>query len=64
MSAIRGAMNNLGYEEEFTEDKINVAELQSILYEIFQNEFDRGNDVVVNDAVELTLNWLLNVYDQ
>ncbi|XP_046843676.1 dystrophin-like isoform X2 [Xenia sp. Carnegie-2017] len=64
LSAIRGAMNNLGYEEEFTEDKINVAELQSILYEIFQNEFDRGNDVVVNDAVELTLNWLLSVYDQ
>ena len=63
LSTIRAAFNDLGYQESFTENEINVQQLEEILTEIFTREHNRGGDVNVTSGVELTLNWLLNVYN-
>ena len=63
LTTIRAAFNDLGYQESFTENEINVQQLEEILTEIFTREHSRGGDVNVTSGVELTLNWLLNVYN-
>ena len=64
LPTIRAAFNDLGYEERFTENKLDIRQLEEILTEIFTRERDKGGDVNVTSGVELTLNWVLNVYDQ
>ena len=64
LPTIRAAFNDLGYPESFTENEIDVQQLEEILTEIYTREHDKGGDVNVASGVELTLNWLLNVYDQ
>ncbi|XP_028404706.1 dystrophin-like isoform X2 [Dendronephthya gigantea] len=61
---IRAVFNDLGYAEGFTENKINVQQLEEVLREMFTREREKGGDVNVANGVELTLNWLLNTYDQ
>jgi hypothetical protein len=63
LPTIRAAFNDFGYPESFTENEINVQQLEEILTEIFTREHERGGDVNATCAVQLTLNWLLNVYD-
>ena len=64
LPTIRAVFNDLGYAESFTENKISVQQLEEILVQIFTREHDRGEDINVISGVDLTLNWLLNVYDQ
>lgn len=64
LPTIRAAFEDLGYPESFTENEIDVRQLEEILTEIFTRESDKGVDVNVTSGVELTLNWLLNVYDE
>ena len=64
LNTIRTGFNDLGYSERFSDSKIDVQSLEKCLSEIFSNQNCKDGKINVREGVELTLNWLLNVYDK
>ena len=64
LRVVKMSFSDEGINNGYTEGNLSVAELSKIINAVFVNQNrDKNGFIDVSLASELTLNWMLNVYD-